>query len=427
MLKLVFILLFQTIFLIQNVKRKSGWRNASTILLLMYFVAALLSIPNVLISDGFSISQYSLIDSDEYWVGAIAYVFSIFLFMYPLYFFKENKNITIKLPNIGVLNVFSSLLIILSIFSIAFYLPGVIGMFRSGAALSMLRNSLSEIRMEYVNTEGIWNTIASVSSSLYPFAMMLFFVYYIMGKHPVRCALLLISSASKIIAVLSFVGRDGVVFWIVNFVFMYFLFYNYFSKKQKKRLRRVFLIMAIIALLPVFAITVSRFGSKSENGAIKSVLSYLGQMVPNYLLFFNIKEAHYCFGSSFPLYYEITGQTMPTTERWFDGGTESNVFGTFLKGFNINFGFWGTIAVGIIALIVFLLIFRKKKETLSYHHYFVYILYFHILSEGLFYFKDYTRGGNLFIIICFVLYFAFSVLENKFGCFKLEKYEDCEN
>lgn len=424
MSKLILILLFQTVFLIKNIKRKGGWRNASTILLLMYFATALLSIPNVLINNESSISRYSLLDGNEYWLGVIAYIFFIFIFLFPLYYFKENKNLTIKLPNIGLLNIFSSVLIVLSIFSIAFYLPAVIKMFKSGTALAILRNNLSSIRTEYVNTEGLWNTIASVSSSLYPFAMMLFFLYYIKGKNTIRCALLFVSSTSKIIMVLSFVGRDGVVFWIINFIFMYFLFYNYFSEKQKKRLRSVFIVMAAVAMIPILAISISRFGGKSNNGTMRSILSYLGQMVPNYLLFFNVRADHYCFGSAFPLLYEIIGKEKPTVYRWIDGGTESNVFGTFLKSFNISLGVWGTVAVGIFALIVFCVIFGKEKKVLSYHYYFVYILYFHTLSEGLFYFKDYTRGGNLFIIICVVLFFAFRALENKFGCFVLEKHKD---
>ena len=152
----------------------------------------------------------------------------------------------------------------------------------------------------------------------------------------------------------------------------------------------------------------------------------MGQMVPNYLLYFDVRGQHYEYGSSFPLYWELTGRSAPSTARWIDGGTESNVFGTFIKSYNINFGLLGTLFVGVILAVVFILILRRERKTISYHHYFIYILYFEVLSEGLFYFRQSTRGGNLFIIICFLLYAIFGFVERHFGSFQLSIREDVE-
>ncbi len=422
MTKLVVVMITQFLMLRSNIARKGGWKNPSSILFLLYFAISALSIPHVIINSSSRISDYALLEQGNYWSGAIVYILSIFIYLLPFYYFKENSDTEIRLPNLQVLNLFSAALIVLSLFSIAFYLPSVIRMFRSGVALSALRNNLDTMRTDYVETGGIMNTIASVASSFSPFCIMLFYIYYIIGKHPIRCALLFISSASKVIAVLSFVGRDGIVFWLINFAFMYFLFGDYIKPGQKKKIRSAFFIGGAAGLVPFFAISVSRFGDgDGMGGTFKAILSYAGQMVPNYLLYFDVRQDHYCYGKSFPLYWEITKQTAPEGVRWIDGGTESNVFGTFLKSFNINFGVAFTIIIGILAALFFVTVFRKEKKRISFHHYFIYILYFHILSEGLFYFKDSNRGGNLFILICFAFYLLFAFAEDCFGTMVLRK------
>ena len=425
MFKLIFIICIEFLFLRTNIKRKNGWKNPSSILLLIYFFAAVFSIFHLIINGDSSVVKYTMVLRGEYWPATFMYLLFISLFLFPIYQFKEDRIVEIRLPNIQILNLFSGIVISLSLLSIVYYLPSLINMFRSGTALSTLRNNMNVIRDDYVNIGSFFNTTASVASSLYPFALMLFFIYYIMGNHPIQCMLLLISSTSNIIHVLTFMGRDGIVFWIFMFVFMYYVFGRYLNMKQRKKVRSLLIIGTIIAIIPFAAISISRFGSSSNNYATtKGLLSYMGQMIPNYLLYFNVRETHYNFGESFPLYWEITNQKKPDSVRWIDGGTESNVFGTFIKSYITNFGVIGTIIIGVILAIIFLRIFRKGMKKLYLHHYFVYVLYFQLLSEGVFYFREYTRGGNLYIVICIFCFFIFKVVEKIFGTFLLVKNEE---
>lgn len=424
MFKLLIVIVFMFIFFKMNTNRKEGWKNPSSLLIGIYLLASIFSVPNLLINGDSSNAKLTMVYQEKYWFGVFAFIILIFLFLYPFYRFKENNVKEIAIPSDQVLEVFSCTVIVLSFFAIIYSIPTVVSLFRSGVALRVLRNNFGNVRESYVSTSGISNTIASVASSMYPFAIMLFYIYYIKGKHPIKCLLLFISSSSNIFHVLTFVGRDGVVFWMLSFLSMHFFFRDYLNIYQRKTVRRVFIVAAIVALLPFIAISISRFSSYSaENGTIKSILSYLGQMIPNYLLYFDIRMDHYNYGVSFPLFWEITGQQQPTSVRWMDGGTESNVFGTFLKSFNINFGVLGTLIVALIAGFLFLRVFNKRKETFYFHQYFLYILYFKILSEGVFYFRDYTRGGNLFILICFLLFVVFSVIERYFGTYTLQKNE----
>ena len=57
-------------------------------------------------------------------------------------------------------------------------------------------------------------------------------------------------------------------------------------------------------------------------------------------------------------------------------------------------------------------VFGKKRTTFLFSSVFIYILYFEVYSQGVFYFRQYTRGGNLFILLCFLMALIFNVLQN---------------
>ena len=416
--KFVFVAFFMLLYLFYNVKRKGRWVCPSSLLLALWAAMAVLSIPTVYFNLTVSLEDYQYALPPKIWKGCIAFVLFILLFLSPFTHFKENKIEQLVLPNMRALNTFSTILIILSLYSIIYYLPSAIGVLSSGD-LSALRNAGNE--SEYVKS-GIFNTIASVSSSLYPFVLLLFFIYYSIGGHTKRIFLLIICSFSNVIHVLTFVGRDGVVFWLFNVLFMYSFFRDYLLESQQKKIKKVLIAGAVAAIIPFLAISVSRFISVGS-GIGSSLVSYMGQMAPNYAMYYEVADRHYNYGSSFPLYWEITGQVNPKDdEMWVDGGTTSNVFGTFIKSFNINFGMTGTIIVGLFMALVFLSIYGSKKRKFYFYHFFIYILYWAIFSEGVFYFKQYTRGGNLFFLICIGLQVYFYFLQRRTkGNFVLQK------
>lgn len=410
MFKIFFVIVIVCIFLRNNVKRKGGWANPSTMLIFIYFVSTLISIPYILMNVASESTGEPLVYEMKYWGGALVFIGFLLLFLYPFYYFKENSVKSLVLPNIKIINMISTVLIILSIFSIAYFLPRAVMVFMMGN-LGDLRVNMQDTR-EIIGASGLTNTIATVSASFYPFVMMMFFIYYIIGGHKKRCALLLFSSTSIIINVLCFVGRDGVVFWIFAFLFMYLVFYDYLSRKQLKALRKTFVWVAILAMVPFIAISIGRFGDEGNNrGTFNSIVGYMGQSLPNYCLFYEIHDRHVTPMGSFPLYWEIIGESEPEHESWIDGGTVSWVFGSFIKEFNCNFGMLGTLVVGVVLLLIFIGIFGKRKTKLYFYHFFIYIVFFQIYSQGVFYFRQYTRGGNLFIILCFVFFFFFKLVQ----------------
>ena len=407
--KFIFVAFFMLLYLFHNVRRKGGWVCTSSLLLTLWASMAVLSIPTVYYNLTVALENYQYALPSKIWKGCIAFVLYILLFLFPFTRFRENKIEQLVLPNLKILNTFSSVLIVLSIYSIIYYLPSVIGVL-SFSDLSALRDAGNE--SEFVKS-GILNTIASVGSSLYPFVLLMFFIYYSIGGHKIRSFLLIICSFSNVIHVLTFVGRDGVVFWLFNVLFMYSFFKDYLGERQQKIIKKTLLVGAIVAIIPFLAISISRF-ILAGSGIGGSLVSYMGQMAPNYAMYYEVADRHYNYGSSFPLFWEITGQINPKDDEvWVDGGTTSNVFSTFIRGFNTNFGLFGTVVVGVIMALFFMGIYGTRKRRFYFYHFFIYILYWAIFSEGVFYFKQYTRGGNLFFLMCIGLQIYFCYLQKK--------------
>ncbi len=378
-------------------RRKKSFILPSVFVLGLYFISVLLSYPHVIVNE-------ELLSLDpKYFEASIVFLSLLLLYLLPFTNIREDKVKSIVLPNAKTLYVFSVAIIFLSLFSIIFFTPTVIDVF----SVENLGDARILMTQEGPFVEvSIWNTIASVSASLYTIALILFFIYRAKGTNKKMSILLLASSFSYVFNVFAYVGRDGVVFWIFSFIGTYWLFRNYISSKDKKTIRKYFNIFLIIAIPLFMAITFDRF---SDN-PLAGIISYMGQSFPNFTLAYHA-DYPVSGGNSFPLFKEILG--LPMTESYSGefGGTVTWVFGTFLKSFLLNFDIIGTIILGLGMGLILKLTFRKNSSVFYFHQLFIYFLYFQIFSQGVFYFRQYGRGGNLFIVLSFFFYFVFLFLK----------------
>lgn len=393
---IVFIAIFIYIRYLKNIK--GGYLYPSVFLLFLYGLSITCGIIDVYMSNEKHILE------GKYLPYSFVFVFYLSLFIIPFASFTENKNERIILPNKEILDVFSSIIIILSFFSIAFFSSGVVKVF-SLASLSDARNDRYIYGDSYIET-GITYTICSVSASMFVFALLLFFIYLCIGGHKKRCTLLFISSFSEVMHVLTEVGRDGVVFWLFNFIFLSLLFKDYMGEDKKRMIKRIFYIFGSVALVPFVLISLSRF----EGNVIGDLVSYMGQQFKHFCYYFDFDPLPVSYGRSFPLYYEITNQTMPENVLYGNSLTRSTTFGTFIRGFFTNFGLLGTFFVGVIMWTLFKMCMGRPNNKLKFNKLFIYLLYFQIYGQGVFYFRQYTRGGNLFIVLSFVFYFVFNAI-----------------
>lgn len=345
--------------------------------------------------------RYSLVSDISYVIPAFILFVFILAFLLPFTTFNEHNVKILRLPSWKIMNIFSNIIIFLSLYSIYFYSFAVREIFTLD--LSEARDSRYGMDAEEFFEVGFENTVASVSASFYVFAIMLFFIYLIKGKSKWRCLLLFLSSFSEAIHVLAFVGRDGVVFWIFTFIFEYFFFKDYLSSSMQKKVRNFSIITISIILIPFIIITQGRFEGKEYI----AMLDYMGQPFINGTLFFGMEEQPRNYGYNFPLFWELIGSTSPSKKIWSGGGTDSKYFMTFVYGMVLSLGYLGTIIICLISRLIIKRTFSNVNEIFPLYKFFIYLMYFQVFSEGVFYFRHHTRGGNLYILLSFVFAFVF--------------------
>lgn len=392
------IILFLFIFC-TNTKKKKSIFVPSNIILGLYLFVLICAIPFAYVENDMAIM------SEQYVFPALVFILYLLLFLLPFSIIPETSVKELVIPNKKVIKWFSLIIIALSLYAIYFFISGVVNVFAYGD-LSAARNVRYEQDVTFVGG-GISYTIASVASSLYPFAIMLFFLCTITREKLWIRLLLLIGSFSETLHILTEVGRDGAVFWLFSFVFLFLFFKPFIDKSQIQRLKKVFVILAVGVSIPFVLISMSRFGDMAGGG----FLTYFGQQFSQACYTIDLDPLPVRPGGSFPLYYEITHQPMPKAVSIDTSLVDSTAFGTFVRTFLTNFGYLGTIVVAIIMALFVLNMVKIKNGKLSFYSLFIYILYFQVYSQGVFYFRQYHRGGNLFIVLCFVFYFVFKLIQ----------------
>ncbi len=375
-----------------NCKQKGKWFLPSSLLLGLYMLSSALAVPTLYF--GYYTEPYS----GHYWIPMIQFSVLVLLFILPFSIFDESRIHKIILPSKNFLNIVSTVLIILSFYAILFHISTARDVLSSGD-IRAIRIMISS--GEGYSEGGILNTIASVSSSLYVFAIAFFFIYLILEGFNKRTILLFISSFSESIHVLTFAGRDGIVFWLFSFIFLWALFNKYLPHYLEKRLKKMLLYAGIVMVIPFLMITVSRFGEGSEeDGTVYSIISYMGQGFVNGPLYFGLDNPPVSH-SGFTLINEILHQSPTGQGSLLEyGDWKSWTFGTLVVSLYIILGGIGMLCFGLGALFLFLIVLGKKKYSVRINHIIIYILYFQVVSQGVFYFCQQTRGGNLFILLC---------------------------
>lgn len=389
-----------------NRRNKNTWKTPSGFLLGIFFLASVFAIPTIYLQD------FRTPQSDAYWIPMFEFLALLLCFLIPYTKLDETEIKQIRLPSIRFLNLFSIFIIGISLYSIAYFSKSILYIF-SLNSLGDARNALYEGE-SYVEN-GLANTIASVGASMYVFALLFFFIYNILGIGKKKQILLIIGSLSEPLHILSYVGRDGVVFWIFSFIFLFLFFSPYLSEIKYKEIKKYIIVGSILLTIPFLAISVSRFDS-SNVGTFGSMFTYLGEGFVNGPLFMGIEDKPYRSGACFPLYYQITNTTQ-TIKSGIGGGMlqygewRSWTFSTFVTSLYINVGLLGVLLIAIFSYVVQKGTLRFEYQDISFSQMFIYILFFQVFSQGVFYFRQYTRGGNLFILMCFLLFFLFAILE----------------
>lgn len=412
-----FIIQFTIFFLLwwSNKKAKGRWLTCSSVLLGIYMVCSLMGIFELGNGD------YRLPYDSYYWFPLLEFDLFLLAFLLPFRIYNESSIDRLKLPSLQFLNAFSTIVIILSFYSILFF-AGSVRNIMSMSDLGAARNTHNAGEMYF--EAGIMATIATVSAANYVFAIVLYFIYKVIGGANRRCLLLLISSLSRPISVLAFVGRDGIVFWIFTFVFCYAFFRQYMPKQMRKQTLKPLFVAGGLFAIPFLLISISRFGSSYEGGTGASFVSYLGHAFIQGPLFFGIPDKPITPGAVFPLFYEITGMSRPVAMGGgMVGEWVSWKFSTFVVSLYASLDLRGLIITVVLMFLFFYITTGRAKTMLNMGQFTIYLLYFEIIGEGVFYFCHATRGGNLFIVTTLLLSIILSISSKQSNGIVLQKIE----
>ncbi|WP_347841429.1 O-antigen polymerase [uncultured Draconibacterium sp.] len=394
---------------------RGSFFTPSVMVVSLYFFSVVASIFEISLNQE-QYKNYSFYGT-EYFISSISFLGLLLIFLWPLVSFREDRIEKITIPKGFIFHSFSITLLLLSLFSLIYFIP-IAFIALTLDNIGEVRQSIGTGHFQLVN-DNIFNTVAGTTASFYQIPMAIALINFARGKHNFFSYALLLSSTSYIFFIFSAVGRDGIVFWLFSFLGLWSLFRTFIPTKINHNFKRILILISIVGLSALLLITFSRF----RDAPFKSILSYFGQSFPNFCIAYNI-DLPVATGKAFPLFRSIIG--LPETVNDSDlinklnqEGTVSYIFGTFLKTFVFSFGKFGTWMIGIIISILFVPYFKSRAKILSFSKLLVYLLFFQILSQGVFYFRQYNRVGNLLIIVYIILAVLFYLLSRISGSIKI--------
>lgn len=350
----------------------------------------------------------------------------LFLFIYPIVLYGKNEQRrSFALMDERRFKLLAYTLIGLQLFTIFF--------FASYDFMLLARGDLSQIRAEILSDDldigaSVWRTIAGVASYYYCFNILLFFYSLAFRKDPKWfLVLLMLTSTSRIFHALTYMGRDGILFWILSFAFSYFLFKPYIGSNGHKLIRHMALIAGGFAVLLIGAISISRFG-ESETGTMGSLVSYLGEPLNNFGQLFDKYHDYRGTRAIFPLLFGERGssgaEAMANADSFFAKyGFYNNIFFSFVGNLHKAYGPFLTLLISIIYGVS--MSNRVNKRVTSMSTLVVLMFASHIILQNYFYWAYSIKVGNLFVftIPIFVIYCKkrSGIIVNKNGILNNEK------
>ncbi len=184
--------------------------------------------------------------------------------------YSDRYHRTLVIENVLLLRRLETFQIVTSVAALVFFLPLAINALSGDVSAN--RWNIEEIQQN-LGSYGLINSFFSLVGNLFVLSILLAFVNLATigrGGSARRAKILLILSSVNIVYVFAYVGRDGLVYWMLSFVFLYLLFRDFMPAAEKTKVKRMARIIAVPAVIGFSLITQSRFADQD-----KSVLSWL--------------------------------------------------------------------------------------------------------------------------------------------------------
>lgn len=331
------------------------------------------------------------------------YLLIVFGVVFPSFSVVSER---IVVDDIGRLKIIGDIFLLFGLMSVFFY--------GYHAFLILMNENLGNIRLQsgtFVKGS-IINTLLSVFSTLYFVPMLMFFLFLKKNIYRLYRTLLLFSTISFPLLCLSYAGRDGLIFWFLNFVVLFVFFQKDLTDDLKKIILKFVKVSLALVVIILLFITVKRFGRGVEG--LCSFLDYAGQQ------FFHFSNTFYCNRDLFGVSSHVFAGWEGLLNRFFageqlasqtgapimvSGVNEYNVFSFFVSSFTRDYGK----ILGLFVLILFAVIVRyfTKKINKRGNCFDLIILFvlFQIPMNGVFYYRQGIGNGDV-IYTLFILFIA---------------------
>lgn len=223
--------------------------------------------------------------------------------------------------------------------------------------------------------------------------------------------------------------RGGVIITLLTLILAYML-YKPFLSVRLKRVVRIFGITGMIAvMIPIVAITMSRFGK--EKAGVESIMFwYIGQEN----LYFNnygLDNGGIRYGDrTFNLFKRVIDPNtsknyVERRDKFRQLKSNDDIFTTFVGDFALDFGPVGAFVLFVVFNMIVVHQTRPRDGTIKLHQ--LLLLYFalSISMQGGMSLYNFADGGNLQIVMIFLVYFYLRYYEALQKKFPLKK-DHCE-
>ena len=315
-------------------------------------------------------------------------------------------------------HIIENLLIISQLSAMVFFLPFAISSLSGDANENRL---LLNEKMEVMGSYGLINTLAGAASQLFSSSLVLAFIRLAskqnQGRNVFRALLLIFSSLSYVTYILAYVGRDGVVYWLMTSVMIFVLFRRHLDRADRRRVGLLGLLVTVTIMIPFGVITIARFFD-ADQGAGWSFFEYFGAQIQNFSDYSSMDRPITYGIASFPMFVSggcaVMGLDCPSFltikdavfDEYLNQGKAPWVFGTFVSDFVGDFGNIGALTF----LLVFSMLCTRacsvggRSNGLSLSRLLLILFLFLIPYWGVFYFRFSIINGFIVVNLAFVIF-----------------------
>jgi hypothetical protein len=269
-------------------------------------------------------------------------------------------------------------------------------------------------KMELLGSFGFLNTFAGAASQLFAASLVLACVRAAQpkgrGRNMTRTSMLIAASLSYVVYILAYVGRDGVVYWLMTALAIFLIFRPHISLRLRQQVAALGALLGAVMLLPFLLITVARMADW-EHGTAWSFLEYFGTQIQTFSDFSSIERPLTLGVANFSMFVRggcavvglECGNLVDLKEVIFDQylaqGKEPWLFGTYVSDFVGDFGFTGALAaLSLFALLCHLVCSRRGgRHPLTLSRLLLIVFFFLVPYWGVFYFR--FSISNSFIVV----------------------------